>query len=157
MKSVHDIKNQYYVEKMGPDDLSALMELESLCFNYHWSEKQFKLGLERGAFHVLGVRDGDKISGYLAYSILLDEMEILNLGVRPESRRKGIGLKLMLTLLQKCRDMGIQKGLLDVKKSNTPAIRLYESLGFKKTGVRKKYYPDTKEDAILYNLDLNES
>lgn len=154
MKSIADIKITYSVEKMGPDDLDGLIELEALCFDYHWTREQFYLGLKRGAFHVLGVRQGDQILGYLAYSVLLNEMEILNLGVRPEARRKGIAMKLMQTLLKKCCDMGIQKGLLDVKRSNTPAIRLYESFGFKKTGVRKKYYPDTKEDALLYNLDF---
>lgn len=148
---------QCRVVKMGPEDIDSLRELEALCFDYHWTEEQFRLGLERGAFHVLGIKCGNRISGYLAYSILIDEMEILNLGVRPEERRKGIARKLMQSLLQKCRDMGIQKGFLDVKRSNTPAISLYESLGFKQTGVRKRYYPDTKEDALLYDLDLSQT
>lgn len=149
-----NIKNQYSVKKMGPDNLEGLVELEALCFDYHWSKEQFLLGLEKEAFSVLGIEHDGRVIGYLAYSILIDEMEILNLGVHPDMRRKGLARKLMVSLLQKCNEMGIKKGLLDVKISNQPAIKLYESFGFEKSGVRKKYYPDTKEDALLYNLDL---
>ena len=140
--------------ELGLESLNELRELEQVCFDYYWTEEQFRLGLERRAFYVLGyVLDGFLV-GYLAYSRVLDEMEVLNLGVHPDFRKKGIGRELMRALLEQCRETGATKGLLDVKKSNYPAIALYESLGFKQVGVRKKYYPDTKEDALLYDLEI---
>ncbi|GKT28598.1 N-acetyltransferase RimI/Ard1 like protein, partial [Aduncisulcus paluster] len=134
MKSAEVISGTQKIFDLGPEHLSQLRALESLCFEYYWTEEQFQQGM---------------LVGYLAYSIVLDEMEILNLGVHPEFRRKGIGRALMLDLMQRCREMNVKRGLLDVKESNAPAIGLYESLGFVQVGVRKNYYPDTREDALL--------
>ncbi len=112
------------------------------------------MGLEKKAFYVLGYVEQGILVGYLAYSLVLEEMEVLNLGVHPDFRRRGIGRALMLDLMKRCRDLEIKRGLLDVKETNIPAKALYESLGFKKVGVRKKYYPDTREDAHLYDLEF---
>ncbi|MBU1249356.1 MAG: ribosomal protein S18-alanine N-acetyltransferase [Proteobacteria bacterium] len=143
------------VERLGPQDMRQVMELEQLCFNYHWTEEQFRLGLEKGAFFVLGIRQGIDIVGYLAYTKVLDEMEILNLAVHPKHRRKGFAARLLSTLLARCREQGVRKGFLDVKASNNPAIDLYLKFGFKKRGVRRKYYPDTGEDAILLDRTIS--
>ncbi|MGE4506795.1 MAG: ribosomal protein S18-alanine N-acetyltransferase [Desulfovibrionaceae bacterium] len=134
--------------------MRAVMELERLCFPYHWTEEQFRLGLERGAFQVLGALDGEALVGYLAFSIILDEMEILNLAVHPAERRRGLGARLLGKLLAVCRERGVRTGFLDVKQSNTPAIDLYLKFGFKKRGVRKRYYPDTGEDALLLSREI---
>ena len=141
--------------ELGVEFISQLRSLESLCFDYHWTEEQFKLGLEKKAFYVLGYVEQGVLVGYLAYSLVLEEMEVLNLGVHPDFRRRGIGRALMAALMRKCREMEIKRGLLDVKETNHPAIALYESLGFNKVGVRKNYYPDTREDALLYDLDFD--
>ncbi len=154
MKSAEVISGTQKIFDLGPEHLSQLRALESLCFEYYWTEEQFRLGLEKKAFFVLGYEEQGMLVGYLAYSIVLDEMEVLNLGVHPEFRRKGIGKALMLDLMQRCREMNVKRGLLDVKESNAPAIGLYESLGFVQVGVRKNYYPDTREDALLYDLDF---
>ncbi len=140
--------------ELGLESLTELRVLEQACFAYSWSEDQFRLGLERRAFYILGyVLDG-LLVGYLAYSRVLDEMEVLNLGVHPDFRKKGIGRDLMQVLIKQSKETDVKKGLLDVKRSNFPAIALYESLGFRQVGVRKNYYPDTKEDALLYDLEI---
>ncbi|WP_319759828.1 ribosomal protein S18-alanine N-acetyltransferase [Maridesulfovibrio sp.] len=154
MKSTEVTSGTQKILDLGPDHISQLRALEALCFDYHWTEDQFRLGLEEKAFFVLGYEERGMLIGYLAYSIVLDEMEVLNLGVHPRFRRMGIGRALMLELLHKCREMNVIRGLLDVKESNNPAIGLYKSLGFKQVGVRKNYYPDTREDALLYDLDI---
>ncbi|MCM0754373.1 ribosomal protein S18-alanine N-acetyltransferase [Desulfovibrio aminophilus] len=141
-------------EVLGPDDIRAVMELESLCFAYHWTEEQFRLGLERGAFHILGMRRGDRIVGYIAYSVIAEEMEVMNLAVHPEFRRQGLGAGLLDAALRHCRQAGAREGFLDVKESNLPAIDLYRKFGFKQIGVRKRYYPDTLEDALLFRCDI---
>ncbi|WP_432736293.1 ribosomal protein S18-alanine N-acetyltransferase [Maridesulfovibrio sp. FT414] len=154
MKSIEVITGDHNIIELGTEHISQLRALESTCFEYHWTEEQFRLGLERKAFYVLGCEEEGMLVGYLAYSIILEEMEVLNLGVHPDFRRRGIGKALMLKLLRKCREMEIKRGLLDVKETNHPAIALYESLGFRKVGIRKNYYPDTREDAHLYDLEI---
>jgi ribosomal-protein-alanine N-acetyltransferase len=142
------------VVRLETGDLAAVRALERACFSYHWSEEQFKLGLERGAFHVLGVKVRGELVAYLAFSMVAGEMEILNLGVHPSHRRRGHADNLVRALLHLCRKRGIETGYLDVKPSNEPAIALYEKHGFSCYGRRKNYYPDTGESALLYRFDF---
>ncbi|CCO24585.1 ribosomal protein S18-alanine N-acetyltransferase [Maridesulfovibrio hydrothermalis] len=154
MKSTEVTSRNQRIFELGLEHIAELRKLESSCFDYYWTEEQFRLGLEKNAFYVLGYVEKGILVGYLAYSLVLEEMEVLNLGVHPDFRRSGIGRSLMLDLMQRCREMNIKRGLLDVKETNHPAIALYESLGFVQVGIRKKYYPDTKEDALLYDLEF---
>lgn len=142
------------VERLNATDVDDLIELEHACFEYHWSRDQFLLGLERGAFIILGTRSDGVLSGYIAISIIKDEMEILNLAVRSEFRKHGLATALLKHAFTICRESGVAKGFLDVKVSNDPAIELYRKFGYKQIGVRKKYYPDTKEDALLFRVDF---
>ena len=145
--------NQAVVE-LGADDVRDLMELEGLCFDYHWTEEQFLLGLKSRAFKVLGVRVDGRLAGYMAFSLIEDEMEVLNLAVHPDFRRQGLGEMLLARSFEVCTANGIAKSFLDVKISNEPALALYRKFGYKKIGVRKRYYPDTKEDALLFRYDF---
>ncbi len=79
-------------------------------------------------------------------------MEILNVAVIEAERRQGIGRRLLGLVLQAGVKMGMQKATLEVRESNFPAIRLYRSLGFKTCGSRRRYYPDTGEDALVLAL-----
>ena len=94
------------------------------------------------------------LAGYMAFSLIADEMEILNLAVHPEYRRQGLGEALLSRSLEISEANGTTKSFLDVKVSNDPALALYRKFGYKKIGVRKKYYPDTKEDALLFQVRL---
>ena len=88
--------------------------------------------------------------GYISVYHTLDELEILNLAVLPDERRRGHGRRILGVVLRLARKMAINKILLEVRVGNRPAICLYESCGFKREGVRKKYYTDTGEDALIY-------
>lgn len=140
---------------LGESDIGDLMELEAICFDYHWTHDQFLLGLRQNAFRVLGVRQQTALVAYLAFSLIEDEMEILNLAVHPECRRQGLAETLLETAFDMCREKGINKSFLDVKESNVPALALYRKFGYSQYGVRKKYYPDTKEDALLFRYDFD--
>jgi len=142
------------VIKLDASDLDELVELEKLCFAYNWTPEQFLMGLERGVYKILGIRSDRKLLGYIAFSLIKDEMEILNLAVHPEHRREGQGARLLDKAFKICRETGIVKSFLDVKQSNSAAIQLYKKFGYTQTGVRKKYYPDTKEDALLFRYDF---
>ncbi len=142
--------------KLGLSDILEIMDLEKICFQYHWTEKQFRLGLKTGAFTILGIREqgSGQLIGYIAYSLIADEMEILNLAVLPNFRQKGYGALLLQSALKRSFEHGARQSFLDVKVSNTPAFALYKKFGFTKIGVRTKYYPDTGEDAMLMKKEL---
>ena len=144
------------VIQLGATDIQDLIDLEKLCFSYHWTYEQFILGLERKAFKVLGIREKGRLAGYIAFSLIEDEMEILNLAVHPDFRRRGMAASLMDSAFAMCVQNGIIKSFLDVKESNTAALTLYQKYGYKQIGVRKKYYPDTKEDALLFRYDFRQ-
>lgn len=148
-----DAKGQEPVVRLGLADLSEVVRLERACFPYHWTEEQFKLGLGRGAYHVLGIRDGDRLAAYLAFSVIAGEMEILNLAVDPPQRRRGLATRLMAALEEICRARQVVSGFLDVRASNLPAIDLYRKFGFSQCGVRRAYYPDNGEDALLFSRE----
>lgn len=142
------------VVQLKASDVDDLIELEKTCFAYHWTREQFLMGLERGIFKILGVRDKDRLAGYLAISLIEDEMEILNLAVHSDFRKQGLATRLLERGFEVCRKKGIAKSFLDVKVSNIPAIELYKKFGYVQIGIRKKYYPDTKEDALLFRHDF---
>ena len=145
---------QPILRRLGEPDIPEVMRLESLCFSYRWNLDQFRRGLDAGVFHVLGLDQGGSLAGYLAYSVVGDEMEILNLAVDPDQRRRGLATRLLSAMLEDCAKRKVDRGFLEVKKSNQAAIDLYGKFGFKKVGERKKYYPDTGEDALVLRLDL---
>ncbi|MGE4292575.1 MAG: ribosomal protein S18-alanine N-acetyltransferase [Desulfovibrio sp.] len=142
------------IVELGVRDLPGLMRLERRCFEYHWSEEQYRLGLGKGAFRILGIFEHGNPVAYLAFSLVAGEMEILNLAVHPAFRRRGLASALMRALFAVCRQAGTEEGFLDVKRSNAAAIALYTRFGFEKYGERKRYYPDTKEDALLFRCSF---
>lgn len=142
------------VVALGIGDLPGLMRLERRCFDYHWNEEQYRLGLERGAFRILGIIEHGSPVAYLAFSLVAGEMEILNLAVHPSFRRRGLATALLRALFALCRAENAEAGFLDVKRSNAPAIALYARFGFEQYGERKRYYPDTKEDALLFRCSF---
>ncbi len=144
------------VTQLGTADIQDLIDLEKMCFAYHWTYEQFTLGLERKAFKVLGIREKGRLAGYIAFSLIEDEMEILNLAVHVDFRRRGMAGLLMDSAFEMCINNGIAKSFLDVKESNMAALTLYRKYGYKQIGVRKKYYPDTKEDALLFRYDFKQ-
>jgi len=140
--------------RLGVSDLTEVMDLEHLCFRTHWTRDQFLLGLERGAFHLLGVRGNDALLAYVAFSLIAGEMEVMNIATHPEHRRKGLAALLLAKTLEISRKKNAQQAFLEVRRSNQGAIDLYQKFGFIQVGARKNYYPDNNEDALLFRLDL---
>jgi len=140
------------VARLGVTDIGDVMELERLCFRTRWTREQFLLGLERKAFRILGVRERGVLIAYCAFSVIAGEMEIMNIAAHPFHRRKGLGARLMHEVLRLCRAEGVAEGFLEVRSSNAGAIDLYKKFGFMQIGTRKNYYPDNKEDALLFRL-----
>ncbi|PKN09455.1 MAG: ribosomal-protein-alanine N-acetyltransferase [Deltaproteobacteria bacterium HGW-Deltaproteobacteria-8] len=144
------------VVTLGVADISGVMDLERLCFRTHWTREQFLLGLERKAFRILGIQERGVLIAYCAFSVIAGEMEIMNIAAHPFHRRKGLGARLLSEVLRLCRAEGVAEGFLEVRRSNAGAIDLYKKFGFMQTGTRKNYYPDNKEDALLFRLGFQD-
>lgn len=148
-------ENTVSIRRLNASHIPEILRLEGLCFSYRWNKEQFRKGLAAGVFHVLGALEGRGLAAYLAYSVVKGEMEILNLAVDPDRRRRGVATRLLAAMLEDCRRRGVRTGFLEVKESNTAAIDLYRKFGFNQLGVRKNYYPDTREDALVFRIDLD--
>lgn len=142
--------------RMTAGDASALAELESCCFALPWTQEAFAEALTGLTFSAFGIRDeaAGGLAAYIGVYHTPDEVEILNIAVRADRRRRGYGRLLMAAALRDAAETGILRAVLEVRTSNAPAIALYESFGFEKAGRRRGYYHDTGEDALIYVLDL---
>lgn len=140
--------------KLDASDLEQLLLLERRCFSWPWSAEQFNLALEQELFNVFGFKYNSLLVAYLSLYHTGDEMEIFNLGVLPQLRRRGFAKRLLGLVLQIGRKMGIRYAFLEVRESNQAARALYGGFGFSQVGLRKGYYPDNGEDALVLRLDL---
>lgn len=129
---------------------AALMHaLERECFSLPWSERQCREALAQKSFRAFGLLRGEKLLAYVSVYHACEEMEIVNLAVAPDCRRQGLGKRILAILLQAASKMGIEKVALEARCTNYPALSLYRQAGFTIVGKRKKYYPDTGEDALV--------
>ena len=128
--------------------LSQMAAIEREAFEMPWTEAMFIPEVEDpSAYYVVGVR-GDEVICYGGFHKVLDEAHITNIAVKSTERGKGIGKFLMSELIARAKLADITRMTLEVREGNVPAIKLYESFGFKVEGVRKKYY-DNKYDALI--------
>jgi ribosomal-protein-alanine acetyltransferase len=145
---------QIIVRPMRYSDLDDLVEIEQASFSVPWSrgmlEEEF---FNSSAVYRVAEYNGI-IAGYIGMWHILDEGHITNIAVRPEYRRMGFGRRLMQSVIDYSKSSGIHSLTLEVRVSNIPAIRLYESFGFRVEGRRKHYYADNGEDAFIMWLRL---
>lgn len=127
-----------------------MYRLERCCFSQPWSEEQCRAAFRQPAFAAFGLMDDKELAAYISFYHTADELEILNIAVSPSRRRQGLGRRVLGMALQVAGKMGIRKSLLEVRESNTPAIGLYESAGFRPVGRRRNYYRSPDEDALIY-------
>lgn len=141
----------WHVRSAVPADLPGLVSLEQACFAIPWSEESLRYDLcDHPAAHyfVADAPDGS-LAGYAAFWQALDEAQITNVAVAPAWRRRGLGRLLLQALIGKASELALETLFLEVRSSNRPAIALYESAGFKSVGLRRAYYSDNGEDAII--------
>ena len=136
--------------------LAAIAELERQCFSAPWSEDALReeLGNDCACFLTAEDEESGAVCGYIGCHIVLDEGYIANVAVSPDCRRQGIGTKLVREMIRQARVRGLAFLTLEARESNAPAIALYESCGFVRVGVRKKYYTSPTESAVLMTLEF---
>jgi len=137
------------IEKMNSAHVPQIAQLEKLCFSDPWSEKSIETELSCRLSLWLVALEGDKVVGYVGSQTVIDETDMMNIAVHPDYRRRGIAEKLIDALTGALGEKGSHGLSLEVRASNGPAIALYEKLGFAQVGLRKNYYRNPKEDALI--------
>ena len=137
------------IRRMVMEDGAAIAELEYSLFRDAWSEKSILETLKQPNAICLIAEKADRTAGYLLAYTAAEEMEIARIGVVKEMRRQGVARELLGALEKIGKQSGIEKILLDVRSGNEAAHKLYTSEGFTEDGIRKHFYSDPDEDAVL--------
>ncbi|NLB42202.1 MAG: ribosomal protein S18-alanine N-acetyltransferase [Clostridiales bacterium] len=141
---------------MTVHDIKGVAGIEEMCFHVPWSRESLRIEVEQNrCARYFVVKEDEHILGYGGMWLVLDEAHITNIAVHPDYRRQGIGGQIINTLMKTAIKAGIERMTLEVRVSNHPAIALYKSFGFEEGGIRKGYYANNKEDAlIMWNIHI---
>jgi len=134
--------------------LKRVLEIENLSFPTPWSVEAFRDELRNSLSRLWGWEEEDRLQGYICYWITLREIQVLNVAVHPDWRRRGVGKGLIRQAVQSGIAHAVEDLWLEVRTSNRSARSLYEQLGFRAVGRRLHYYRDTGEDAIVMTLPI---
>lgn len=137
------------ITNMTSGHVCQVAQLEKLCFSEPWSEKSVASELDNKLSLWLVALERDRVAGYVGSQTVMGETDMMNIAVHPDFRRLGIAEALIYALIAELKAVGSHCLTLEVRSSNTPAIRLYEKLGFARIGLRKNYYRNPKEDALI--------
>ncbi|MCI6227789.1 MAG: ribosomal protein S18-alanine N-acetyltransferase [Clostridiales bacterium] len=134
---------------MNESHVAQVAALEKLCFSDPWSETSIASELENPLSLWLIAEEDGAVCGYVGSQTVLDETDMMNIAVRPDCRRKGIAAALIAELVSRLKARGSRILRLEVRESNLPAIALYKAMGFTQLGLRKNYYRNPKENALI--------
>jgi ribosomal-protein-alanine N-acetyltransferase len=139
---------------MVPADLDEVMAIERTSFRHPWSSNFFLEELQVACARSMLAQVNDKIVGYVLFWLLPESVDIHNIAVHPAFRRQRIGQALLQQVVEQARSRKSSQVTLEVRVSNIAAQKLYESVGFVSQGLRKGYYSDDGEDAVIMVLEL---
>jgi ribosomal-protein-alanine N-acetyltransferase len=138
------------LRRLEAGDLDAVEEIERASYPTPWSRAMFAAELQKPSSLAIGAyHDGGELVGYAIVSRYVDAWHVMNIAVVPDFRRRGIGRALLERLFEVTAADPRRGYTLEVRVSNAGAIRLYERLGFEPRGVRRGYYTDNREDALI--------
>ena len=144
---------------MLEEDLPVVVEIENISYPNSWQLSSFKGEIENRPIsnpYVIIYRPLEKIIGYVIYWHIRNEVQISNIAISPEYRQLGVGEGVLKKVLHEMRHKGAEFVFLEVRPSNLAARRLYEKLGFTILGLRKGYYRNPSEDAIVMGMSLSQ-
>jgi [ribosomal protein S18]-alanine N-acetyltransferase len=143
------------VEPMALEDIEEIHAIERASFPVPWPAHAFRQELQSNRLaRYLVVRADDETVAYAGLWLMVDEAHVTTFAVMPHWRRRGIGGRLMLALIELAADVGASVATLEVRLSNVAARNLYQRFGFRPVGVRPRYYSDNGEDALIMTTDL---
>ena len=140
---------------MNTDHVSQVAELEKLCFSDPWSENSVSSELNNPLSLWLVAVDGERVAGYVGSQSVMGESDMMNIAVHPDYRRRGLAEMLVAELVTALKNAGNTCLTLEVRASNAPAIALYEKTGFSQIGLRKNYYLNHREDALILRKEFS--
>jgi ribosomal-protein-alanine N-acetyltransferase len=140
----------------GSSDLDGVQEVDRLSFPSPWTRAMYEEELRHaGTAFIIVLRTATTpVAGYCSYRLVVGELQINNVAVRPEHRGQGYGRALVEFAISHGRTSGALTALLEVRRSNAAARQLYGSLGFQQVGVRPRYYSHPEEDALVMARDV---
>ena len=137
------------ITNMTNAHVAQIAELEKCCFNDPWSEMSIASELNNRLSCWLVALDGDVVVGYVGSQTVLGETDMMNIAVHPDYRKQGIATDLIQTLIDTLSKQGSHSLMLEVRQTNEPAKNLYQALGFETVGIRKNYYRNPRENALI--------
>lgn len=142
---------------MKVEDIDQVLEVEHAVFTAPWSKQAFYNELINNHFaYYIVATNNQQIIGYGGLWVIIDEAHITNVAIHPAYQGRRLGYQLMMELIDVAKHYGADKMTLEVRVSNFKAQRLYKRLGFKEHGIRKGYYTDNNEDALIMWVNINE-
>ncbi len=146
------------IRPMTSADVPAVFAIDRASQALYWPEKSYYFTVEenQNARSFVSINEEGAVTGFIVMWIILDTAEVANFAVDAAHRDAGIGRALLNAGLKACRACGAEKCELEVRAGNTPAKALYRSTGFHEAGVRKGYYKDNHEDALLMDLETED-
>ena len=141
------------IVQLGLNDLDFIIDIQSRNFSDGWNENMLKSAFDGGRFFALAVCDGQEKVGLITYSVAIDTADLEGITVENSHRKKGYGQTLINAMVERLKGAGVEKILLEVRKSNQSAINLYQKSGFEFLSVRKNYYQDG-EDALVMMKEI---
>ena len=142
------------IEPFDPSDLDELMEIEVRSFTLPWSRESYEELWPLDTIRIWMVRRGSELVGYYLVQAVGEERELHVIAVKPEHRREGVGRFMLDHLIAEARAQAAENIYLQVRPSNAAARALYGRYGFQPVGVRRAYYRDNSEDAIVMRLAI---
>ena len=140
------------VERLATDaDLDGVLAIEDASFNNPTTREWYEAELKRPEVcYIYVLRTADyPVAAFCAFWRVVDQIHINNLAVRPEARGQGLASRLLDKVMAESARVGVERATLEVRRSNTPALRLYAKAGFVEAGVRRNYYTQPVEDALV--------
>lgn len=144
----------FSIRRLRREDVADVAELERKIFSDAWSERAILETLDQKQTMLLAAYEDKKMIGYVILYYVLEDGEIARIAVADGYRRQGVATLMLREMAILCRDIGVSKILLDVRESNVAAYAFYERRGFVRDGIRKNFYSNPVENAILMSLEI---
>jgi ribosomal-protein-alanine N-acetyltransferase len=150
--------NEVRIRPMTTADVDSVSNIEERSFSLPWSRQAFETEIANNDLaHYLVAEVVDQLVAYAGMWMILDESHVTNVAVLPDYRGQGVGKLIMASLILHAEQLGAKRMTLEVRPSNEIAKNLYSQFGFVAAGLRKRYYTDTNEDAIIMWLDIKKA
>lgn len=143
------------IVKYNPSDLDRIMEIELASFTAPWSRESYEELAPLDTINIWVAKIGDEVVGYMLFQYIAEDMELHTIAVDALHRRKGIARRLIGHMVEKAREYGVKRIFLQVRPTNVAARNLYGSFGFAPVGIRKAYYHDNGEDAMVLKMEVS--